>query len=87
MTYALTIGGIFQSGLAEVDDVQSYVSLKMAQQIAGAGNNYITRIHVKLNKMEDALGMSKTIEKLYDIRALDIRLLMLNLIPGQILEP
>lgn len=73
VTYALTIGGIFQSGLAEVDDVQSYVSLKMAQQIVGAGNNYITRIHVKLNEMDDAVGMSKTIEKLYDIRALDIK--------------
>lgn len=71
--YSLTIGGIFQSGLAEVDDVQSYVSLKMAQQILGAGNNYITRIHVKLNNIEDAEPMSNTIENLYDIKALDIK--------------
>lgn len=72
-TYSLLIGGIFQSGLAEVDDVQSYVSLKMAQQILGMGSNYITRIHVKLNDMEEATSMSQMIEKIYPIRALDIK--------------
>ena len=72
-TYSLLIGGIFQSGLAEVDDVQSYVSLKMAQQILGMGSNYITRIHVKLHDMNDASPMSQMIEKIYPIRALDIK--------------
>lgn len=72
VTYSLRIGGIFQSGLAEVDDVQSYVSLDMAQQILGVGSNYITRIHVKLNDIEDAVPMAQTIENLYDIKALDI---------------
>jgi lipoprotein-releasing system permease protein len=71
--FSLTIGGIFQSGLAEVDDVQSYVSLGMAQQVLGMGANYITRIHVKLYDMGDAVPMSKHIESLYDIRALDIK--------------
>ena len=47
-TFSLNIGGIYQSGLAEVDDVQSFVSLKMTQQILQAGGNYISRIHVKL---------------------------------------
>ncbi|MBX2876112.1 MAG: ABC transporter permease [Saprospiraceae bacterium] len=72
-TYSLLIGGIFQSGLAEVDDVQSYVSVKMAQQILGMGSNYITRIHVKLHDMKEAASMSETIEKIYPIRALDIK--------------
>ena len=71
--YSLYIGGIFQSGLAEVDDVQSYINLKMAQQIQGAGSNYITRIHVKLNDIEKAAPMSKTIENLFDVKALDIK--------------
>lgn len=70
--YALTIGGIYQSGLAEVDDIQSFVNLKMAQQILSTGGNYISRIHVKLHDMEQAVAMSKTIEKLYDVKALDI---------------
>lgn len=72
-TYSLLIGGIFQSGLAEVDDVQSYVSLKMAQQILGMSSNYITRIHVKLHDMDEAASMSQMIEKIYPIRALDIK--------------
>jgi lipoprotein-releasing system permease protein len=73
VNYSLNIGGIFQSGLAEVDDVQSYVNLKMAQQILGAGSNYITRIHVKLYDIEHAVPLSRTIENLYDIKALDVK--------------
>jgi len=71
--FSLTIGGIFQSGLADVDEVQSYVNLKMGQQILGAGGNYISRIHVKLHDMEDAVPLSKLIERIYDVRALDIK--------------
>jgi lipoprotein-releasing system ATP-binding protein len=56
-----------------VDDVQSYVNLKMAQQISGAGQVITSaRIHVKLNDIEDAVPMSKMIENLYDVKALDI---------------
>jgi len=71
--YSLSIDGIFQSGLSEVDDVQSYVSLAMAQQILGARNNYIHRIHVKLYDIEDAVPMSHMIENIYEIEALDIK--------------
>lgn len=70
--FTLTVGGIFQSGLAEVDDAQSYVNLKMAQQILSADGNHISRIHVKLDNIEDAVPVSKLIENLYDIKALDI---------------
>ncbi len=71
--FSLSIGGIYQSGLAEVDDIQSYVNLKMAQQILGAGGNYISRIHVKLNDIEDAIPISNLIKNLYDVEALDIK--------------
>ena len=71
--YSLTIEGIFQSGLADVDDVQSYVNLSMAQQILGTGKNHISRIHIKLHDMKDAVPMSHMIENVYDIRALDIK--------------
>lgn len=71
--FALSIGGIYQSGLAEVDDVQSFVNLKMAQQILGAGGNYITRIHVKLNNLADAVPYSNLIKNLYEVEALDIK--------------
>jgi lipoprotein-releasing system permease protein len=71
--FSLSIGGIYQSGLAEVDDIQSYVNLKMAQQILGAGGNYISRIHVKLNDINDAVPISTLIKNLYDVEALDIK--------------
>jgi len=72
VNYSLNVSGIFQSGLAEIDDVQSYVNLKMAQQILGVSTNYITRIHVKLYDIEHAIPLSRTIENLYDLKALDI---------------
>ncbi len=70
--FSLTVGGIFQSGLAEVDDVQSYVSLAMAQQIIGAEGNFISRIHVKLHDINDAVPVATLIERIYDVKALDI---------------
>ncbi|MCR9064293.1 MAG: ABC transporter permease [Cytophagales bacterium] len=71
--FSLTIGGIYQSGLADVDDIQSYVNLKMAQQILGVGGNYISRIHVKLIDLEDAVPFSRVIENIYDVKAMDIK--------------
>jgi lipoprotein-releasing system permease protein len=73
VTFGLTISAIFQSGLAEVDDSQSYINLSMSQQILGAGTNYITRIHVKLKDIEQAVPISRTIEHIYDVEALDIK--------------
>lgn len=69
----LKIVGIYQSGLAEVDNIQSYVNLKTAQQILGEGSNYITDINVKLYDLEQAAPMSRNLEKLYDITAVDIK--------------
>lgn len=73
ITYSLNIGGIYQSGLVEVDDVQSFVNLKMAQQILGVSGNHVSRIHVKLKDMLDAVPFSKLIESTYDVEALDIK--------------
>jgi len=71
--HSMTICGIFQSGLSEVDNVQSYVNLKMAQQILGVEANHISRIHVKLYDMEEAASLASTIENLFDVEALDIK--------------
>jgi len=71
--YSLRIGGIYQTGLAEVDDVQSFVNLKMAQQILSVGGNHISRIHVKLHEIETATPFATLIENTYDVEALDIR--------------
>jgi len=71
--FNLKIVGIFQSGLAEVDEIQSFVTLKMAQQIRGVGNNYISRIHLKLFDINEAVPLSQTIENIHQVKALDIK--------------
>jgi lipoprotein-releasing system permease protein len=69
----LKIVGIYQSGLAEIDNVQSYVNLSMGQQLLGEGNAYITDINLKLQKIEDAIPMAEEIERRFNVSALDIQ--------------
>ncbi len=71
--FPLKIVGIFQSGLAEVDNVQSYVNLKTAQQFLGEGSNYISDINVKLWDIEQAPALSTEISKQFDLTAIDIK--------------
>jgi lipoprotein-releasing system permease protein len=68
----LKIVGVYQSGLAEIDNVQSYANLSTAQRIMGEKDNYITDIGVKLYNLDDALPMSKDLERLHNITAVDI---------------
>lgn len=65
--------GFFQSGLADIDNVQSYVNLKTAQRMLGVAENYITDISVKLHNLELAASMAKDIEKRYGLHAVDIK--------------
>lgn len=71
--FQLKIVGFFQSGLGEVDNVQSYVNLKMAQQIRGVHDNFITDINIKLNDLNKAPQMAHRIEENYDVTAVDIQ--------------
>jgi lipoprotein-releasing system permease protein len=72
-TYRLKVVGFFQSGLADIDKVQSYVNVKTAQRIAGEGNNYVTDISVKLYDIEKAKALSDQIAKTYDVNSIDIK--------------
>lgn len=71
--FPLKIVGIFQSGLAEVDDIQSYVNLKTAQQLLGEGSNYISDINVKLWDIDKAPPMAKEISNQFQLTAIDIK--------------
>ena len=71
--FPLKIVGIFQSGMADFDNVQSYVNLKTAQQLLGEGSNYISDINVKLYDMEQAPSLAKEVRELFDIAAMDIK--------------
>jgi len=70
--FPLKIVGIYQSGLAEVDNVQSYVNLKTAQRILGEAENYITDINMKLFNIEAAPAMAKRLQRQFDVKAIDI---------------
>ena len=71
--YPLKIVGFYQSGLAEVDNIQSYVNLKTAQRILGESKNYITDINLKLNDMAEAPSMAADLANMYNITAVDIQ--------------
>ncbi len=71
--FPLKVVGIFQSGLAEVDDVQSYVSLSTAQQLLSEGSSYISDINVKLYDMDESVSLAAEIRELYNVSAIDIK--------------
>jgi lipoprotein-releasing system permease protein len=71
--FPLKIVGIFQSGVSDIDDIQSYVSIKTAQRILGEAENYITDINVKLYDIEKAIPLAQQIENQFKLKAVDIK--------------
>lgn len=71
--FPLKIVGIYESGLADIDDVQSYTNLKTAQKLIGQGQNYITDINVKLYDLEQAKTLSEQLSSQFNIAAVDIK--------------
>lgn len=71
--FQLKLVGFYQSGLAEIDNAQSYINLKTAQQVLGEGQNYITDINVKLHQLDDAVPMAQEIEHNFNLTAIDIK--------------
>jgi lipoprotein-releasing system permease protein len=69
----LKIVAFFQSGLADIDNLQSYANIKTAQRAAKEGPSYVTDIHVKLFNMELAEGMSYEMERNFEVNAIDIK--------------
>jgi lipoprotein-releasing system permease protein len=69
----LKVVGYFQSGLQDIDKVQSYVSLATAQKLLGESNSYITDIQVKLKNMNLAPGIAKEYKQIYEVEAVDIQ--------------
>jgi lipoprotein-releasing system permease protein len=71
--FPLKIVGFYQSGIADLDAIQSFTNIKTVQQILGEANNYITDINVKLYDIEQAMPLSKNIEKQFKLKAIDIK--------------
>jgi lipoprotein-releasing system permease protein len=71
--FPLKIIGFFQTGMTEIDNIQSFVNLKMAQRIMGESNDYFTDILVKLYSIESAPFYAKQLEEKFSVSALDIQ--------------
>lgn len=70
--FPLKIVGIYQSGIAEIDNIQSFTNLKTVQRILGEAENYITDINVKLLNIAAAEPMAERLQQQFDIKATDI---------------
>src|SRR5690606_26474131 len=71
--YSLKVSGVFQSGIVEIDKVQSYVNLATCQKLLGQTNNDIRDIQFKLKKMSEAPAIALEYEQLFGINAEDIQ--------------
>ncbi|AUC76117.1 ABC transporter permease [Olleya sp. Bg11-27] len=71
--FPLKIVGLYQSGISDVDAIQSFVNLKTVQRILGEAQNYITDINIKLYAIEKALPLSKKIAQQFNVTAIDIK--------------
>ncbi len=71
--FQLKVVGLFQSGIKDFDDVQSYASVNTVQKILSQPSNYISAIQVKLNDITIAPKVAKEYAALYQIDAEDIQ--------------
>jgi lipoprotein-releasing system permease protein len=71
--HQLKVVGYFQSGLTEIDKVQSYTSVITAQKLLGESRNYITDIGIKLRDLERAPALAKEYSRLFETDAEDIQ--------------
>lgn len=69
----LKVVGYFESGLQEIDKVQSYASIATTQKLLGEPGSYITDIQIKLKDLTLAPVLARQYEKLFEVDAVDIQ--------------
>jgi lipoprotein-releasing system permease protein len=69
----LKVVGLFESGLQELDKVQSYTSLNTAQKMIGETGSYITDLQVRLKNIAMAPELAKEFAQVFDVEAVDIQ--------------
>ena len=70
---SLKVVGFFQSGIADLDKVQSYASLSTTQKLLGKSTNFVTDINVKLIDILSAPAMATEYKKLFQTDGEDIQ--------------
>ncbi|RDV14504.1 ABC transporter permease [Pontibacter diazotrophicus] len=71
--FSLKVVGYFQSGIQEIDKVQSYASIGTTQKLLGQPANYITDIQIKLTDLAMAPVVAKEYAQLFGADAEDIQ--------------
>jgi lipoprotein-releasing system permease protein len=69
----LKVVGYFQSGIQDIDNVQSYASIITTQKLLGETNSYVTDIQIKLKDILLAPQIAKEYEKVFEVEAIDIQ--------------
>ncbi len=69
----LKVVGFFQSGLQDIDNVQSYSSINTTQKLLGETNSYVTDLQIKLKDILLAPQIAKEYEKIFEVEAIDIQ--------------
>ena len=70
--FPLKIVGIYQSGIADIDNIQSYANLKTVQRILGEAQNYVTDINVKLYDINEATTVASSVGKQFQVKATSV---------------
>jgi len=68
----LTVVGFFQSGVADLDKLNSFASISTTQKILGLSNDFVTDIQVKLFDMSTAPKLSGIYSNLFETESIDI---------------
>jgi lipoprotein-releasing system permease protein len=71
--FRLKVIGIYQSGLADIDKIQSYVDIRTAQKLIGENTGYYTDLFIKLYDIEQAPSLAQYLENQFQITATDIQ--------------
>lgn len=69
----LKVVGYYQSGLGDLDNVQSYASINTAQKMLGEPSSFVTDIQVKLKDFNQAPALASEFRDVFNIDADDIQ--------------
>lgn len=69
----LKVAGIFQFGLADIDNVTSYASLGTVQKLLEKPASYVTDIQIKITDIKAAPAVARELAKKFNVDAMDIQ--------------
>ncbi len=70
--FPLKVVGFYQSGIEDIDKVQSYCTISTTQKLMGKTSAYVTDIQINLHDRKLAPAFAKEISTLFQVQALDI---------------